>query len=579
MEHFLTAKLLIVCTTALVLVGCGGGGGEQGSTSQSQQTTTTTYTVTYNGNGAESGVVPVDTKAYASGQIARLPENTGGLQKSGFIFSGWNTDANQSGTTYSAGQTVLIGSSNITLYANWIAPPTFTVTYFDYGATGGQVPIDLGNYESGQTVVIQGNTGNLHKTGYSFGGWMFRNQTLLSGQTVSVESENLSLIPIWIGYFVNYNANGATAGYVPGDALPYQAGGIAVARENVGNLAKSGFEFVGWNTQSDGSGTTFAENQPITMEANNLTLYAQWVALPSLLVDIESQAVVTHLDAGPRTMVMNPNVQFELTSSGGNSYGLHLIGGSLPNQHFMTNLNLVELTSSLVSTRREVAGFSVNEHLAYVNTFTGEARLAVAVQTLPRSGIYYAGMANWKYDGPYQTGYFTGNSKIASGSLVFGQTTSPSIVDLVPSTTYSGYAQTGGSLYLYKEEFPQLVANASVVLDRTAGTATVSLTNMKFWGHDNWIGYDMMPSIDSFMSGQTRELTNLKSLSCVTSIVPANNMFSCDVTEPPMTYGRIIGRFFGPGGEEVAGTFALYGDVWSDWILSQSLTGAFVTKR
>ena len=48
---------------------------------------------------------------------------------------------------------------------------TFAVTYNANGATSGDVPTDATKYQSGATVTVKGNTGNLTKTGYTFGGW------------------------------------------------------------------------------------------------------------------------------------------------------------------------------------------------------------------------------------------------------------------------------------------------------------------------------------------------------------------------------------------------------------------------
>jgi len=39
--------------------------------------------------------------------------------KTGYTFAGWNTAANGSGTSYNGGDTFAIGSSNVTLYAQW----------------------------------------------------------------------------------------------------------------------------------------------------------------------------------------------------------------------------------------------------------------------------------------------------------------------------------------------------------------------------------------------------------------------------------------------------------------------------
>lgn len=77
----------------------------------------------YYGNGNTAGSVPVDPNSpYTSGATATVLGNTGGLQKTTFVFSGWNTAANGSGTTYQPGDSFTI-SSKTTLYAKWMPAP------------------------------------------------------------------------------------------------------------------------------------------------------------------------------------------------------------------------------------------------------------------------------------------------------------------------------------------------------------------------------------------------------------------------------------------------------------------------
>lgn len=78
------------------------------------------YTVTYNANGATSGTVPTDNTSYASGTSVTVKGNTGSLAKTGYTFSGWNTQADGNGTDRAVGSTFSI-TANTTLYAKWIA--------------------------------------------------------------------------------------------------------------------------------------------------------------------------------------------------------------------------------------------------------------------------------------------------------------------------------------------------------------------------------------------------------------------------------------------------------------------------
>ena len=256
----LIAIMILTASLLAVLTACGSGGGGAGAIP------TTTYTVTYNGNGNTGGSVPIDSTNYEQGQTVTVLGNTGNLVKTGYSFAGWNTQADGSGTTYTQAQTFTMGAANVTLYAKWTANPTYTVTYNGNGNTGGSVPVDSTNYEQGQTVTVLGNTGNLVKTGYSFAGWNTQadgsGTTYTQAQTFTMGSANVTLYAKWTAnptYTVTYNGNGNTGGSVPVDSTNYQQGQTVTVLGNTGNLVKTGYSFAGWNTQANGSGTTYTQ--------------------------------------------------------------------------------------------------------------------------------------------------------------------------------------------------------------------------------------------------------------------------------------------------------------------------------
>jgi len=74
-----------------------------------------TYTVTYRGNGADSGKT-TDNTAYATGTTATVKAN--GYTRNGYTFTGWNTKADGSGTPYKTGDWITMTGSVI-LYAQW----------------------------------------------------------------------------------------------------------------------------------------------------------------------------------------------------------------------------------------------------------------------------------------------------------------------------------------------------------------------------------------------------------------------------------------------------------------------------
>jgi hypothetical protein len=79
-----------------------------------------TYSITYNGNGSTAGAVPV-AGAFPISSTITVAANTGALVRTGFVFSGWNTNATGTGTAYAAsGVATLVLNANTILYAKWV---------------------------------------------------------------------------------------------------------------------------------------------------------------------------------------------------------------------------------------------------------------------------------------------------------------------------------------------------------------------------------------------------------------------------------------------------------------------------
>lgn len=77
--------------------------------------TAQTFTVTYRGNGADSGRI-ADITAYTPGEIATVKAN--GYTRDGCTFTGWNTEPDGSGAPYKTGDRITM-TGNVVLYAQW----------------------------------------------------------------------------------------------------------------------------------------------------------------------------------------------------------------------------------------------------------------------------------------------------------------------------------------------------------------------------------------------------------------------------------------------------------------------------
>jgi hypothetical protein len=76
-------------------------------------------------------------------------------------------------------------------------------------------------------------------------------------------------------YTLSYDANEASEGSVPQMQSSTTQSTVVTLAAPQGDLVKTDCAFEGWNTKTDGSGSTFLDSEPITLTANT-TLYAQW---------------------------------------------------------------------------------------------------------------------------------------------------------------------------------------------------------------------------------------------------------------------------------------------------------------
>jgi uncharacterized repeat protein (TIGR02543 family) len=256
-----------------------------------------TYTVTYNAPTKDSGSVPTDSNAYGFGVTVTVAGNIGSLTKSGYVFGGWCTATLVAGaactaTTHAPGAMFTI-SSNVELYAIWIAPgSTYSVTYFpSSGSATGSVPVDSVLYNSGSSVTVLGNVGNLALVGFSFVGWCTQvvtpgstcgGTTRLPGSTFTITA-GTSLYALWAtssNFTVTYAASGAT-GSAPVDGVsPYISGATVTIVNGYGTLAYTNFAFGGWCSQSVTAGAvcggvTYTQGTTFVINANTV-LYAIW---------------------------------------------------------------------------------------------------------------------------------------------------------------------------------------------------------------------------------------------------------------------------------------------------------------
>ena len=111
-------------------------------------------------------------------------------------------------------------------------------------------------------------------TGYNYLGWNTEadgsGTSYSDGQSITVTND-MTLFAQWGKiYTVTFNANKGSG------SMAAQAYTESISQDLTANtFTRTGYNFVGWNTQADGNGTSYSDGQDITL-ANNMTLYAQW---------------------------------------------------------------------------------------------------------------------------------------------------------------------------------------------------------------------------------------------------------------------------------------------------------------
>jgi len=107
---------LISSSSAVVIVdySSGGGGGGGGSHHYYK----VIYDPNYPASADTSGTAPVDSNSYSYNNPVNVKGNTGDLAAGTYVFDGWNTEPDGSGTAYPPGYTFNI-TEDMTLYAQW----------------------------------------------------------------------------------------------------------------------------------------------------------------------------------------------------------------------------------------------------------------------------------------------------------------------------------------------------------------------------------------------------------------------------------------------------------------------------
>jgi len=236
-------------------------GGGNGSYIVKVTKVTPSYMVTYNANG---GSVSPASETVNAGSSIVLSAPT----RNGYTFNGWYT-ASSGGTKVGNAGASYTPSGNVTLYAQWTATSTsYTITF--NGQNGSPVPSPITTSSGYATIPATPPS----RSGYTFMGWYKDSSgsglAYYPGDIITVTS-SFTLYAVWQSAATthtatyNYSANGGSSASTTTATI---AEGAAISLTPT--ATKTGWEFVGWNTNS--SATTALSS--LTMSTSNVTLYA-----------------------------------------------------------------------------------------------------------------------------------------------------------------------------------------------------------------------------------------------------------------------------------------------------------------
>ncbi|MBP2248951.1 S-layer homology domain-containing protein [Paenibacillus xylanexedens] len=152
-------------------------------------TLSTEHSVTYNANGGITGSVPIDNNKYQKDATVTVLDSTGELDREDYQFTGWNTAADGSGTSYSAADTFSMNDSDVTLYAQW-QPLYVNISFESNGGT--EIDNQKVNYNSSAV-----NPDTPEKAGYTFSGWYQDSQLLQAFDFNTSLTQNITLYAKW----------------------------------------------------------------------------------------------------------------------------------------------------------------------------------------------------------------------------------------------------------------------------------------------------------------------------------------------------------------------------------------------
>lgn len=232
---------------------------------------------------SETSYSPLSSVYAAENEIIDSSKVPTAASKTGYSFDGWylSTDSSQSVVDFSTYEV----TGDATFYAKFKAN-TYTATFVtEYGTAPEPLKWTYSTSYSESTDITTGKY-VLTTTGYSFVGWYEKGNSDKTSYISHRTANDITLTAKWTPWTakVYYASNNPSAGGSMYDTT--------VTYSTAKKLSKNeyylaGYEFTGWNTKSDGTGTAYTDEADYTwtgtQKNERVTLYAQWKALQTKL--------------------------------------------------------------------------------------------------------------------------------------------------------------------------------------------------------------------------------------------------------------------------------------------------------
>ena len=196
--------------------------------------------------------------------------------RTGYIFTGWNTASNGTGTTYEEGAYVTL-DSDLTLYAVW-TPITYKIVFNSNNELNEEYEQTF-TYDEPQALMLNA----FEYPGYEFDYWSFEPSGYYlyasdGDVVINITSEQdytFYLYAIWKkGHStITFDANNGT-----NETTTQTIESLTPTSLNKNTFTKLGYIFNGWNTESNGTGTPYTDEQIVNL-TSNIYLYAEWIPI------------------------------------------------------------------------------------------------------------------------------------------------------------------------------------------------------------------------------------------------------------------------------------------------------------